>query len=418
MKEDNDNPYNIALTQLRNAVNALELSEDMYELLSKPKKKLIVSIPIKLDNGKIKTFTGMRIQHMDARGPYKGGIRYHPQVNVDEVTALSMWMTWKCAILDLPYGGAKGGIQCNPKEMSETELERLTRRYTLMLIDDIGPHKDIPAPDVYTTPQIMAWIQDTYSQIKGERTPEVITGKPLNVGGSEGRKEATARGVLICADLASQKLGFELKDSKIVIQGFGNVGGNIAKLIETEFGGNIIAVSDSQGCIYNEEGMNGLDILKHKEKNGSVIRFPGSREITNDELLKLDCDILIPSALEGQITQHNAPKIKAKMIVEGANGPTNPEADKILHKNGIIVVPDVLANAGGVTVSYFEWIQNLMRYTWNIEEVNSKLNEKLTKSFNDVYEFYTSYDVDMRTAAMMLGVKRVAESIDVLGLWP
>ena len=418
MKEDNDNPYNIALTQLRNAVNALELSEDMYELLSKPKKKLIVSIPIKLDNGKIKTFTGMRIQHMDARGPYKGGIRYHPQVNVDEVTALSMWMTWKCAILDLPYGGAKGGIQCNPKEMSETELERLTRRYTLMLIDDIGPHKDIPAPDVYTTPQIMAWIQDTYSQIKGERTPEVITGKPLNVGGSEGRKEATSRGVLICADLASQKLGFELKDSKIVIQGFGNVGGNVAKLIETEFGGNIIAVSDSRGCIYNEEGMNGLDILKYKEKNGSVIGFPESREITNEELLELDCDILIPSALEGQITQHNAPKIKAKLIVEGANGPTNPEADKILHKNGIIVVPDVLANAGGVTVSYFEWIQNLMRYAWNIEEVNGKLNEKLTKSFNDVYEFYTSYDVDMRTAAMMLGVKRVTESIDVLGLWP
>ena len=390
----------------------------MYELLSKPKKKLIVSIPIKLDNGKIKTFTGMRIQHMDARGPYKGGIRYHPQVNVDEVTALSMWMTWKCAILDLPYGGAKGGIQCNPKEMSETELERLTRRYTLMLIDDIGPHKDIPAPDVYTTPQIMAWIQDTYSQIKGERTPEVITGKPLNVGGSEGRKEATSRGVLICADLASQKLGFELKDSKIVIQGFGNVGGNVAKLIETEFGGNIIAVSDSQGCIYNEEGMNGLDILKHKEKNGSVIGFPGSREITNDELLELDCDILIPSALEGQITQHNASKIKAKLIVEGANGPTSPEADKILHKNGIIVVPDVLANAGGVTVSYFEWIQNLMRYAWNIGEVNGKLNEKLTKSFNDVYEFYTSYDVDMRTAAMMLGVKRVVDSINVLGLWP
>lgn len=418
MKEDSDNPYNIALTQLRNAVNALELSEDMYELLSKPKKKLIVSIPIKLDNGKIKTFTGMRIQHMDARGPYKGGIRYHPQVNVDEVTALSMWMTWKCAILDLPYGGAKGGIQCNPKEMSETELERLTRRYTLMLIDDIGPHKDIPAPDVYTTPQIMAWIQDTYSQIKGERTPEVITGKPLNVGGSEGRKEATSRGVLICADLASQKLGFELKDSKIVIQGFGNVGGNVAKLIETEFGGNIIAVSDSQGCIYNEEGMDGLDILKHKEKNGSVIGFPGSREITNDELLELDCDILIPSALEGQITQHNASKIKAKLIVEGANGPTSPEADKILHKNGIIVVPDVLANAGGVTVSYFEWIQNLMRYAWNIEEVNGKLNEKLTKSFNDVYEFYTSYDVDMRTAAMMLGVKRVVDSINVLGLWP
>jgi glutamate dehydrogenase/leucine dehydrogenase len=302
--------------------------------------------------------------------------------------------------------------------MSETELERLTRRYTLMLIDDIGPHKDIPAPDVYTTPQIMAWIQDTYSQIKGERTPEVITGKPLNVGGSEGRNEATSRGVLICADLASQKLGFKLKDSKIVIQGFGNVGGNAAKLIETEFGGNIIAVSDSQGCIYNDEGINGLDILKHKEKNGSVIGFPGSREITNDELLELDCDILIPSALEGQITQHNAPKIKAKLIVEGANGPTNPEADKILHKNGIIVVPDVLANAGGVTVSYFEWIQNLMRYAWNVEEVNGKLNEKLTKSFNDVYEFYTSYDVDMRTAAMMLGVKRVSDSIDVLGLWP
>ena len=418
MKEDIDNPYNIALTQLRNAINALGLSEDMYELLSKPKKKLIVSIPIKLDNGKIKTFTGMRIQHMDARGPYKGGIRYHPQVNVDEVTALSMWMTWKCAILDLPYGGAKGGIQCNPKEMSETELERLTRRYTLMLINDIGPHKDIPAPDVYTTPQIMAWIQDTYSQIKGERTPEVITGKPLNVGGSEGRNEATSRGVLICSDLASQKLGFELKDSKIVIQGFGNVGGNIAKLIETEFGGNIISVSDSQGCIYNEEGMNGLDILKHKQKNGSVIEFPGSKEITNDELLELDCDILIPSALEGQITQRNASKIKAKLIVEGANGPTNPEADKILHKNGITVVPDVLANAGGVTVSYFEWIQNLMRYAWNIEEVNGKLNEKITRSFNDVYEFYTSYDVDMRTAAMMLGVKRVADSINVLGLWP
>ena len=413
MKKDSNNPYNIALIQLRNAVNALELSEDMYELLSKPKKKLIVSIPIKLDNGKIKTFTGMRIQHMDARGPYKGGIRYHPQVNVDEVTALSMWMTWKCAILDLPYGGAKGGIQCNPKEMSEAELERLTRRYTLMLIDDIGPHKDIPAPDVYTNPQTMAWIMDTYSNIHRKMTPEVITGKPISIGGSEGRDTATAKGVALCVREAAKVLNINLKESTSVIQGYGNAGLHSATFL-SEYGSKIIAVSDSRGAIYSKSGFNVEQLNNYKNKTGSIIDFPNSESIDSDELLEIECDVLIPAALENVITDKNAKNIKTKIISEAANGPTIPEADEILDNNDVFLVPDILANAGGVFTSYLEWVQNLQRDHWTNSVVSKRLEQGMVDAFNNVYSVSKKHNVSMRKAALILGISRVADVIKLL----
>jgi len=406
-----------ALEQLRIAAEKLKLDPGLHEMLKYPKRTLMVSINIKMDDESIKTFLGCRVQHNDARGPFKGGIRYHPNVTLDEVTALAMWMTWKCAVVDIPYGGAKGGVCCNPKEMSKSELERLTRRYTSLILDLIGPYRDVPAPDVYTDAQTMAWIMDTYSQLKGYSVPECVTGKPLSVGGSEGRAEATSLSVMFCAREAAKILDLKMKDARVVVQGFGSVGWNAAK-IAYDWGCRIIGVSDSTGGIYCPKGLNPYKVYEYKAKTGSVLNFEGCKNITNEELLELECDVLVPAALENQITKANADKIKAKIVAEGANGPATPEADKVLNEKGVFLIPDILANSGGVTVSYFEWVQNLTREHWTLEEVNQKLERKMVKAFSDVYKTSRDEEEPMRTAALMLGVGRVAEAIKTLGLWP
>jgi len=407
----------IALEQLRIAAEKLNLDPGIHEMLEHPKRSLIVSITITMDNDEIGVFTGCRVQHNDARGPFKGGIRYHPNVTLDEVTALAMWMTWKCAVADIPYGGAKGGVCCNPKEMSIGELERLTRRYTSLILDIIGPYRDVPAPDVYTDAQTMAWIMDTYSQFKGYSVPECVTGKPLSIGGSEGRVEATSLGVVICAREAAKSIGLKLKGATVAVQGFGSVGWNAVKIAH-DVGCKIVAVSDSMGGVYCPEGLEPRYAYEHKSKTGSVVNYKGCKNITNEELLETKCDILIPAALENQITKANADEIRAKIVVEGANGPTTPEADKVLREKGTLLVPDILANSGGVTASYYEWVQNLTREHWTLEEVNRKLENKMVKAFNDVYKIAKQEESDMRTAALMLGVGRVSEAIKTLGLWP
>ncbi len=415
--EKEQSPYSVALEQLELAAEKLGLDPGIHEMLKIPKRSLIVAVAISMDNGKIGVFKGCRVQHMDARGPFKGGIRYHPNVTLDEVTALSMWMTWKCAVVDIPYGGAKGGICCNPKEMSRGEVERLTRRYTSMITDIIGPYRDVPAPDVYTDAQTMAWIMDTYGQFKGYSVPGCVTGKPISIGGSEGRNEATSMGVDICAREACKQLGMKIKGATVAVQGYGNVGWNAAK-IAYDWGAKVVAVSDSAGGIYCKEGLNPYKVYEHKQKTGSVVNFKGSEQMTNEEVLETKCDILIPAALENSITKGNADKVKAKVISEGANGPTTPEADRILCEKKILHVPDILANAGGVTVSYYEWVQNLEREHWPLEEVNSKLETKMVKAFNDVYASSRKEKCNMRGAALMLGVSRVADAIKTLGLWP
>ena len=409
------NPYKIAVKRLEEAGRRISIDDDIIELLKHPKKVVIASIPIKRDNGRIEVFTGYVVFHNPWRGPYKGGIRYHPKVDLDEVKALAMWMTWKCAVMNIPYGGAKGGVACNPKELSIGEKERLTRRFITTIIDDIGPFKYVPAPDVYTDEQVMAWIMDTYSTIKGYAVPEVVTGKPISIGGSLGRKEATGRGTAICAREAAQALGIEMEKARVSVQGFGNVG-MYAAVTLAEMGAKIIAVSDSKGGIYNPEGLDPWKVAEHKAKTGSVVGFPGAKDIPGDDVLTVDCEILIPAALENQITDRNAGEIKAKIVCEGANGPTTPEADAILERNGVLVVPDILANAGGVTVSYFEWVQNLTREQWSLDEVNRKLEQKMVGAFREVYRLAKSEGVTMRTAAMMLAVKRVAEAFK--GLFP
>jgi len=410
-------PYGVALEQLRIAAKKLNLDPGIHAMLQVPKRSLTVSVSIKMDNGKIGVFQGCRVQHMDARGPFKGGIRYHPNVNLDEVTALSMWMTWKCSVMDIPYGGAKGGICCNPKTMSRNELENLTRRYTSMIFDIIGPYRDVPAPDVYTDAQTMAWIMDTYSQREGYSVPECVTGKPISIGGSEGRTEATSLGVDICAREAAKKLNMKIKGATVAVQGYGNVGWNAAK-IAYDWGAKILATSDSMGGIYCKDGLNPYKVYEHKQKTGSVTNFKGTENITNEEVLETKCDILIPAALENSITKENADKIKAKIVSEGANGPTTPDADKILYEKKVLLIPDILANAGGVTVSYFEWVQNLEREHWPLDEVCKKLESKMCKAFTDVYELSKKEKCEMRTAALMLGVGRVADAIKTLGLWP
>lgn len=412
------NPFQVALKQLEEAAKILNLDKGMFDVLSHPKRVLTVSIPVKMDDGSMRVFTGYRSQHNDARGPYKGGIRYHPDVTIDEVKALSMWMTWKCAIADIPYGGGKGGIICNPKEMSENELERMTRRFAYMISDIIGPHTDIPAPDVYTGGKEMAWIMDTYSALKGNFVqPELITGKPIPIGGSLGRNEATGRGLAYTVREAAKELGINMKESTTVVQGFGNAGQFSSKLVQDQ-GGKVIAASDTQGAIINSEGISADALMKHKKETGSVVGFDGSRSISNEELLETECTILIPAALENQITKDNAGKIKAKIVAEAANGPTTPEADEVLYKNGILVIPDILANGGGVTVSYFEWLQNLRRDYWTEEEVNNRLDKNITKSFHDVYDAHKKYNVDMRKAATLLAINRVAEATKIRGIWP
>lgn len=403
--------------QLESTGQFLGLDRDLIELLKLPKRSLVVSVPCKMDDGTVKVFVGYRVQHSEARGPYKGGIRYHPNVSLEEVTALAMLMTWKCAVVDVPYGGAKGGVACDPKRMSMAELERVTRRYTSMIYDVIGPYRDVPAPDVYTDQQTMAWILDTYSQIKGYLVPEIVTGKPIHLGGSEGRAESTGRGVAICAREAAKVKRIKMKGATVVVQGAGNAGGNAALTLH-EMGCKIVAMSDSSGGIYNKNGLNPSKLLDHKEKNGSVSGFPFGETIPNSSILEMNCDFLIPAALENQINNSNVEKIRAKVIVEAANGPTTQRADEVLRQKRVMTVPDVLANAGGVVVSYLEWVQNLNRQRWSRQDVESRLEEKMVKAFKDVHEFSQDKEIDMRSAALGLGVGRVAEAIKTLGLWP
>jgi glutamate dehydrogenase/leucine dehydrogenase len=411
------NPYEMAVKQLEDAAEVLKLDRGVVDYLKVPDRVLQVKVPVKMDDGSIKVFTGFRSQHCGVRGPYKGGIRYHPEVTLEEVIALSMWMTWKCAVVNIPYGGGKGGIICDPKKMSEGELERLTRRYTTAILPVIGPDRDIPAPDVYTNPQTMAWIMDTYSNVLGYTIPGIVTGKPVEIGGSEGRTASTGRGTAIAAREAAKKLGIEIKNAKVVIQGFGNVGYHAAKIL-SEWGAKIIAVSDSKGGIYSDDGLDVDRVAEHKSYTGSVKGAEKCEEISNEKLLELECDILIPAALEEVITEKNADRINAKIISEGANGPTTPEADRILEERGIFVVPDILANAGGVVVSYFEWVQDLNRYFWGEERVNSELEKVLVRSFKEVYTIKEDYDVSSRDAAMILALKRVVRAFELRGLWP
>ncbi len=414
---DDHTPLTVALSQLKLASKKLGLDSGMHKMLSQPKRSIAVSIDIRMDNGAVDVFKGMLVQHWDARGPFKGGIRYYPNITLDEVTALAMLMTWKCAIANIPFGGAKGGICVDTKKLSQNELERLTRRYVSLISEYLGPHMDIPAPDMYTDAQTMAWIMDTYSQLKGYRIPESATGKPVEIGGSLGRTEATGRGVIHCVKQAAENKRLNLKGAKVAIQGFGNVGYHAA-VAAREIGCKVVAVSDSTGGIYCPEGLSPQEVLTHKEKTKTVQGYKGCRNLTNEELLELPCDVLIPAALQNQITYKNANKIKAKMVAEGANGPTTTEADKILYEREICLIPDILANSGGVTVSYFEWVQNLTREQWPLETVNRKLEEKIAKAFKDVEAIVEKEQSDMRTGALMLGVGRVANAIRVLGLWP
>ncbi len=412
------NPFEVALKQLDEAAKLIKLDKGLHQVLANPKRVLTVSLPVKMDTGEIHVFTGFRSQHNDARGPYKGGIRYHPQVTIDEVKALSMWMTWKCAVADIPYGGGKGGIICNPKEMSDGELERMTRRYAYAIADIIGPHTDIPAPDVYTGGKEMAWIMDTYSALKGNFVqPELITGKPLAIGGSLGRNEATGRGLSFTVREAVKKLKINIKTATVAVQGFGNAGQFSSQLVQ-EQGAKVIAASDSKGGIYNKNGIDIISLRKHKEKAGSVVGFPGAKSISNEEVLETDCTILIPAALENQITSKNAGRVKAKIVAEAANGPTTPEADDVLYRNKTMVIPDILANGGGVTVSYFEWLQNLRRQYWSEKEVNEMLDTSITKAFLNVYDTHEEYGVNMRKASTLLAVNRVVEAVKIRGLWP
>ncbi len=410
-------PWQNALKQLDDAAKILKLDQGVRDMLGTPKKVLTVALPVKMDNGKIKVFTGFRSQHNDFRGPHKGGIRYHPDVTIEEVKALSMWMTWKCAIVDVPFGGGKGGIICDPKRMSDGEKERMTRRYAYAISEIIGPGKDVPAPDVYTTGKEMAQIMDVYSVMHGQGEPAVITGKPLSVGGSLARNVATGLGVAYCVREGAKKIGLKLKGAKVVIQGFGNAGTFSAEYLE-KMGAKVIAVSDSKGSIMNPKGLNSKKVLEYKDKHGSVIGYPGSKKISTEQLLTTPCEILVPAALENQITPDVAKKIKCKIIAEAANGPTTPEADEILFKKGIMVIPDILANSGGVCISYLEWVQNLQRYYWTFNDVAKKMEEHIVRGFNDTYNLAKKHKVDMRKGSMVLAVTRVLDSFNARGLWP
>ncbi|GAC1628669.1 MAG: Glu/Leu/Phe/Val dehydrogenase [Ktedonobacteraceae bacterium] len=411
------NPYHMAVQQFELAAEKLNLSEDMREILRQPKRELTVNFPVRLDNGRIKTFTGYRVQHNVNRGPAKGGIRYGPDVTLDEVKALAMWMAWKCAVVGIPFGGAKGGVICNPKTMSSAELERMTRRYATEISIIIGPRSDIPAPDVNTNSQVMAWIMDTYSMHEGFSSPAVVTGKPLSIGGSEGRNDATATGVLFVTRQAAKRIGMPLKDARVSVQGFGNAGAIAARLFHNE-GCKIVAVSDTRGGIYNESGLEPSSILRHKQEQGSVVGFRNAQTIGVHDVLEVPCDILIPAATEGVITAANADRVLARIVTEAANGPTTPEADEILFKKDIVVIPDILANAGGVTVSYFEWVQDIQSFFWGVEEITQKLEVIMNRSFAAVAEKADQYSCNMRLAANMLAIARVAEATQIRGIYP
>ena len=414
---DNNNPFEIAMRNFDTAADKLGLDENMRNRIKHPARALIVSIPVRMDDGRVKRFEGYRVQHSTMRGPAKGGVRYHPQVNLDEVKALATWMTWKCAISGIPYGGGKGGICCNPKEMSPAELERMTRRYIIEIMPIIGPEKDIPAPDVYTNAQTMAWMMDTFSMNVGYTVPGIVTGKPLEIGGSLGRESATARGTVYTVQNGAKYIGLDLSKATCAVQGFGNAGSIAARLI-SELGTKVIAVSDSQGGIFSSKGLDIDAVEQHKKETGSVIGFAGAEDISNEDLLTIDCDVLIPAALENAITEKNADDVKAKIIAEAANGPTTPEADEILEKKNVFIIPDILANAGGVTVSYFEWVQNVQHLFWKEEEINERLRIIMDNAFKSVVEYKEKYDVYMRIAANMLGINRVAHAAELRGLYP
>ena len=409
--------YEMALANFDMAADALNLEMDVRELIKYPERVLQVSVPVRMDTGHVKRFQGYRVQHSLVRGPAKGGIRYHPNVTLDEVKALATWMTWKCAVVNIPFGGGKGGVTCNPKAMSQGELERLTRRYTSAILPLIGPEQDIPAPDVYTTPQTMAWIMDTYSMNKGYPVPGVVTGKPLSLGGSLGRNEATGRGVFYTIQSACEFLRFPLKGAKVVVQGFGNAGSVAAHLLDSAQC-YVIAVSDSTGCLYNKDGLDIPKLMIHKEQTGSVNGFANAEPITPAQMLKLECDVLIPAALENAIDAENAPSVRTKIVAEAANGPLTPEADTILEQRDTFIIPDILCNAGGVTVSYFEWVQDEQHLFWDAQDIYSRLERVMKTAFTDVLRIRTDRRVSMRAAANMLGISRVAEAVRIRGLYP
>ena len=415
-----DNLYSSMLHQVDRAAKLLGYSHDDYVTLTYPERELKVAVPVKMDNGKIEVFVGYRIQHSTSRGPCKGGIRFHPSVNEDEVKTLAAWMTWKCSLVNIPYGGAKGGIKCDPAKLSERELERLTRRYTAAILPLIGPEKDIPAPDINTNPKIMGWMMDTFSMFQGYTVPGVVTGKPLEIGGALGRMEATGRGVQFVTLSLLRKLGKELKDVTVAIQGFGNVGSITAKLLH-EQGARIVAISDVSGGKYCKEGLDINAIIENIEsKKGDLSSYKGKgiQDISNLELLELDVDLLIPAAQENQITEENVNRIKAKYIVEAANGPITYEADKVLEKKGVIVIPDILTNSGGVIVSYFEWVQNIQRLLWDEDQTNNMLETIITKSFEEVWSMATDKNISPRIAAYMLALSRVVKAKKIRGIFP
>ena len=411
------NPFRIAMRQFDTAAEKLGLDPSLRDVLRRPRRALWVSLPVKMDDGTLTVFQGFRVQHNSARGPCKGGIRYHPNVSFDEVQALASWMTWKCATVNIPFGGAKGGIICDPKKMSKGELERLTRRYAYEISPIIGPDMDIPAPDVYTDSQVMAWILDTYSMTHGHSAPGVVTGKPLFLGGSLGRHEATARGCVFTIRAACEVKGIQFNQATAAIQGFGNAGSISAQLLSRQ-GAKVVAVSDSRGGLFNSKGLDMAAVAEHKDKTGSVVGYREAEAISSAAVLEVNCDILVPAALENQITVANAARIRAKIIAEAANGPTTPAADAILYDKGILVIPDILANAGGVTVSYFEWVQDLQELFWDEDEVNGKLEKIMLRSFRDVHSTAQKYGVDMRTGAYILAIDRVAQATQWRGIWP
>ncbi|MBV8078932.1 MAG: Glu/Leu/Phe/Val dehydrogenase [Actinobacteria bacterium] len=412
-----ENPFDLARRQLHKVAETFGIEDALISVLQECKKSIEVSIPTQMDDGTVHTFTGYRVTHNVARGPSKGGIRYHGDVTLDEVKALAMAMTWKCALMGLPFGGAKGGVACDPKRMSPGELERMTRRYTSEIVNEIGPEKDIPAPDVGTTPAVMAWIFDTYSMNQGHSVLGVVTGKPLAIGGSLGREEATGRGCVFCLQEALKRTDLSVEGARVAVQGFGNVGAVFARFV-AELGATVVAVTDSAGGIFNAKGVDVAAALAHKRAGGSLAELKGGDRITNDELVLVDCDVLAPCALEQVITEANADDVRARIVVEGANAPTTPAADEILQENGVLILPDVLANAGGVVVSYFEWVQGLQEYFWKEAEVNQRLNEIVARAFAETWELHETRGVPMRMAAYGLGVQRVAEAATTRGLYP
>ncbi|HEV7395538.1 MAG TPA: Glu/Leu/Phe/Val dehydrogenase [Pyrinomonadaceae bacterium] len=411
------NPFEIAKAQFNQAADYLNLDASLRNVLRSPKRQLIVSIPVKMDGGDVQVFEGYRVQHNIARGPAKGGIRYHPNVTLDEVKALASWMTWKCATVGIPYGGGKGGVICDPKRMSKSELERLTRRYAFEIAPIIGPDRDIPAPDVYTDEQTMAWIMDTISMVRGHTELGVVTGKPISLGGSQGRSEATARGCLYTLRAACRVKGISLKGARVAVHGFGNAGANIARLVAAD-GARVVAAADSKAGVYAENGLDIQAALNHKKETGTLNGLAGAKAIAPEDVIGVDCDILLPSALENAITLANVGTVKAKIIAELANGPITPGADKIFFENGVFLVPDILANAGGVTVSYYEWVQDQYSFFWSENHINETLEQTMNTAFNSVHATAQRYNTDMRIGAYILAVDRVAEATSVRGIFP